>query len=48
MPLSLKQIHDEITKNIVISYPRNIEEETLIRSKMFKQIWKREYKTNWS
>ena len=60
MTLSLKQIHDEITKKIEISYPRiiiangvpakvlNTEEETLIRSKMFKQIWKREYKTNWS
>ena len=60
MPLSLKQIHDEITKKIEISYPRIIinngiptkvlsdEQEMLIRSKMFKQIWKREYKTNWS
>ena len=50
MTLSLKQIHDEITKKIEISYPRiiiangvpakvlNTEEEILIRSKLFKQM----------
>ncbi len=50
MTLSLKQLHDEITKKIEISYPRiiiangfpakvlNTEEETLIRSKMCKQF----------
>jgi len=60
MSLTLKQIHDEITKKIEISYPRiiinkgiptkvlNDEQEMLIRSKMFKQIWKREYGTDWS
>jgi len=59
MPLSLKQIHDEITKIIEISYPRiiisdgipakvlNTEEETLIRAKEFKRIFKREYGTEW-
>tara|TARA_Y100001937_G_scaffold3393_1_gene4524 strand:- start:180 stop:374 length:195 start_codon:yes stop_codon:yes gene_type:complete len=47
MALTIKQIHDEITKNMVISYPRNIEEETAKRAVEFKRIFKREYGTEW-
>ena len=50
MTFNLKEIHDEITKEIKISYPRivwengipakvlNDEEEMLIRSKIFKDL----------
>ena len=47
MSLTIKQIHDEITENMVNSYPRNIEEETAKRAIEFKRIFKREYGTEW-
>ena len=34
------EIHDEITKNMVISYPRNTEEEIAKRVIEFKRILK--------
>ena len=34
------EIHDEITKNMVISYPRNTEEEIAKRVIQFKRILK--------
>jgi len=40
------EIHDEITKNMVISYPRNTEEEIAKRVIKFKRILKRGYLNN--
>jgi len=43
----IKEIHDEIDRDMIISYPRNIEEETAKRSLKFRRIFKKKYGYTW-